>query len=230
VSLESAKKYGFIASVLQVVLPIVTLVTLGVFFYQLFYQIFSGNGQVFPSFWNGVFIGVTIVTSAAGIIGLILFFLSMHKLSNIYKEPKIFKNILYGFLASIVAGIIICVLIVVFILVVPTFSSVTTFPDSSIAPAAVMSFSGILVTAIGGTVVFSIIIGVFYWKAFTKLGEKSGVGAFETVGVLYLVGSILIVAGIGIIVLWIAWILAADAYRKLQPQQTTTNCTSTFAI
>jgi len=223
VSLESAKKYGFIASMIQIIIPILTLASLGIFYYQLFYQIISG--QSFSTFGTGVITGVSIVTGIVGVIGFILFLLSMHKLSNIYSEPKIFRNIIYGFLASIIAGIIISILAVV--LIIPTMSSsVTTLPSPDTAATLVMSIIGILAVLIGGIVIISIINGFFYWKAFAKLGEKSGVDAFKTTGILYLIGSILQIVGIGSIICWIAWIFAADGYRKLQPQQTIIDATS----
>jgi len=223
VSLESAKKYGFIASMIQIIIPILTLALLGIFYYQLFYQIISG--QSFSTFGTSIIItGVSIVTGIVGIVGFILFLLSMHKLSNIYSEPKIFRNIIYGFLISIIAGIIISILAV--IIIVPMSSSVTTLPYPDTAATVVMSVIGVLAVLIGGIVIISIINGFFYWKAFTKLGEKSGVDAFKTTGILYLIGSILQIVGIGSIICWIAWIFAADGYRKLQPQPTTIDTTS----
>jgi len=224
VSLESAKKYGFIASMIQVIMPIVVLATLGVFYYQLFYQIISG--QDFSTFWPGVLIGVSVAAGVVGVIGVILFLLSMHQLSNYYNEPKIFRNIIYGFLTSLIGGIIICVVAVVAIFV-SFSSSITTITTDAEIVSSFISIIGIFIAIAVGAMILVILIGVFYWKAFTKLGEKSGVDTFKTVGMLYLIGSILQCVGIGAIICWISWIFAAEGYRKLQPQPTTiTNATN----
>jgi uncharacterized membrane protein len=227
-SLESAKKYGFTASMIQIIMPIAMLVALGGFYYQIFYELF--RGQAVSTFWPGVLVGVSIVAGIVGIIGFILFLLSMYKLSNIYKEPKIFRNIIYGFLTSIIGSIVIGILIVA--ITFTTFSStiITTSPaDPDTIATAIMSIIGILAVVVGGIVILSIIMGVLYWKAFTKLGEKSGVDTFKTAGTLYLIGSILIITGgIGSILCWMSWIFAAEGYRKLQP--ITTDYTSTSTI
>jgi uncharacterized membrane protein len=226
-SFESAKKQGFMASMLNIIIPIATLAMLSIFYYQLFYQLF--NNQSAPVFWTGAITGFSIATSVLGIIGLILFFVSMHKLSNYFKEPKIFKNILYGFLISIIGSIIIGVITAVFF-IMQASSFVSTTPNSSDAVSFALSIIGGIIAIIGVAIIIGIINGVLYWQAFTKLGEKSGVDAFKTAGTLYLIGSILIIVGIGPILQWIAWIFAAEGYRKLQPQPTTNNTTVTTAI
>jgi hypothetical protein len=68
--------------------------------------------------------------------------------------------------------------------------------------------------AIGVGVVFAIVNGVLYMRAFNKLKEKSGVDNFGTAGILYLVGTIIPIVG------WIAWIFAAMAFNKLKPSST----------
>ena len=55
-------------------------------------------------------------------------------------------------------------------------------------------------------------------RAFNLLGEKSGVHSFNTAGTLYIIGAVLELVGIGAIILWIAWILAASGFNALKPK------------
>ena len=59
-------------------------------------------------------------------------------------------------------------------------------------------------------------------RAFNKLGEKSGINNFKTAGLLYLIGMVLSIVGIGVLLLWIAWIFAALGFHSLKPSSTST--------
>ena len=71
-----------------------------------------------------------------------------------------------------------------------------------------------------------VVSAVFYMKAFNKLGEKSGVDNFKTTGLLYLLGVVLAIVGVGVLLMWIAWILALIGFRAIKPKISET---STFA-
>jgi hypothetical protein len=74
---------------------------------------------------------------------------------------------------------------------------------------------------------FGIINGVLYMRAFNKLGKKSGVDSFKTAGLLYFLGVLLSIVGIGGILTWIAWIFAAIGFKKLKPAPIPTSGYST---
>jgi len=215
-SLESAKKYGFISSVINSILPIVSIVVVVILFAQLAIQIPSGEPITFLIV---SLIAFCCVIGVVSIAGFVLFFLSMHRLSEYYKEPKIFKNILYSLLLSIISAIIIVCVVIGFAL----SSSMSQSINSNTDIQTMWSFIGIYGAVVGITIVLAIINGVLYWQAFNKLGEKSGVDIFKTVGLLYLIGSLIMMP----IILWIAWIIAAHAYKKLQPQPTLPTPTDT---
>ncbi|MCL1977064.1 MAG: DUF996 domain-containing protein [Candidatus Bathyarchaeota archaeon] len=211
-SLESAKKYGFIASIINVITPVMAIL----FVVGLTYQILVYPVGEFSSFWSGFSTGVSIAMGAVGVIALILFLLAMHRLSNYYKEPSIFKNVLYSFLITIVGSIIIIII---------TLGSITTLtnnillaPNSTDPLAMALQLMISIAAIIGAALIIGIIEAVLYWRAFTKLGEKSGVETFKTAGLLYLIGGVLQIVGVGAILVWIAWIFAARGYKQLQPQ------------
>jgi uncharacterized membrane protein len=139
---------------------------------------------------------------------------AMYRLSHYYNAPSIFKNVLYAFIISIISGVTI---IILEFTVFATFLSGIAQPGT---PAATAPFTQFLLTylvVLGVPIVFGIVNAVLYMRAFNKLGEKSGVDAFKTAGLLYLIGVLLTVVLIGGILVWIAWIFAAMAFNRLKP-------------
>jgi len=155
-----------------------------------------------------------IIVGAIGVIGFILFMVAMYRLSHYYNEPRIFKNVLYAFIISIISGVTIIIL---------EFTVFASFPSGISqpgTPATAGPFTQFLLTylvVLGVSIVFGIVNAVLYMRAFNKLGEKSGVDTFKTAGVLYLIGVLLTVVLIGGLLVWIAWIFAAIAFNRLKP-------------
>ena len=67
-------------------------------------------------------------------------------------------------------------------------------------------------------IICAVITAILYWRAFTRLGERSGVEAFKTAGLLYLIGTVLMIVAVGVIIVWVAWIYAAKGFKQLQTQ------------
>lgn len=138
------------------------------------------------------------VVGLFGFVGFILFLIAMYGFSRNYDEHKIFNYILYGFLCTIVAGIIAVAFVVVIFLfnlgtIIPNLNQSTTTPSqvstsmlTFMSPfLAVFSFVGVI------WVVFNVL-------AFRLLGEKSGVPLFRTAASVLLVGAVVNV-GVGIL-------------------------------
>ncbi len=114
-SLESGRKFGFYASLMNVILPIVGIAVAIAFVASLISNLTSriANGTPTTAF-SGVFGGGLIIfLIAIGITGVVAYFLfmyAMYTLSKYYKEPRIFKNILYAFIISLVSAVVIFIL------------------------------------------------------------------------------------------------------------------------
>ncbi len=211
-SLESGRKFGFYASLINIILPIIAF-TGGV---ALIFSIIAAsatriaNGSVAPAF--SIFAGFIIfmiAILAVGIAGFIMFMYAMYNLSNYYNEPSIFKNVLYAFILSIISGAVIFAS--EFAVIIATIGRISQTSMPSTVVPVILSYVVVIVVAL----VFGIVNGVLYMRAFNKLKEKSGVDNFGTAGILYLVGIIIPLVG------WIAWIFAYLGFRQLQPSSTT---------
>lgn len=220
-SLESGKNLGFIASIINIIVPVVMGIVLISFYAALFSQLFAGIQSGItsaPFFAGGVFfavIGIAIAAGVLSLVGYILFLVAMHRLSQYYSERSIFSNLIRALIIQIVTGVVIAV--VVFALLFIWSGSIAIGPNPTSTPSAVFSFLGVY--AVAGIIgfVISIYCALLYKRSFDRLAEKSGVDNFRTTGLLYLIGTILNIAGIGSIIVWIGWIFAAMGYQKLQP-------------
>ena len=218
-SIESGKKLGYIASIINIAVPIIMTVALIAFYAVLFSSIFSGISSrttVAPTSTGAglLSIAVILVGAALALVGYILFMIAMHRLSKYYNEPSIFSNLLKELIIRIIFAVIVIVVVVVVVLFAVggflanlSSTSSTSFLSNFMS---VFVFYGVIILV---GIVVSIYCALLYKRSFDKLAEKSGVDNFRTTGLLYLIGVIIPIVG------WIAWIFAAMGYRKLQPQQ-----------
>jgi uncharacterized membrane protein len=217
-SLESGRKFGYYASLINVILPIVAIVGAVAIVFSLISTAATriANGTVAPSFSTafGGFIIFIIAMFALAIAGFVMFMYAMYSLSNYYNEPAIFKNVLYAFIVSLVSGAVMVAL--EFAVLISAFAGISQTNTPSAAPPVftqvILTYAVVIVVALA----FGIVNGLLYMRAFNKLKEKSGVDNFGTAGILYLVGAIVPLVG------WIAWIFAYLGFRKLQPTSTAT--------
>jgi len=161
-SLESAKNYGYIASIIFCIMPIISFISNAFVFAQLFQTISNlianPNVATDPSMLTafntvGGIAGVGLIVGALSFIALILFLIAQYKLSKYYNEPAIFRNILRSIL------LIIGYVIVVTIVMVLVF--LTTFATIDITGATATVFAPIVV-AIAVFIVLTIVFIILY--------------------------------------------------------------------
>ncbi len=227
-SLGSGRKLGVIASLITIIMPVVSVIVSIFMVQSLLVTVQSWLNQTAPTFsffsaeFNAFFI-VFAISAIVGLVGFILFIIAMHKLSHYYKESGIFNNIAYALVVNIVGAIVILALFFVFIS--SSINSAISTPSTLAIPFLTQFILSILALVIAA-LVLGVISAVFYMRAFNKLGEKSGVGSFKTAGVLYLVGVLLSIVLVGGFLVWIAWIFAAWGFYSLKPSSST-NISST---
>jgi uncharacterized membrane protein len=232
-SLESGRKLGLTASLITVIMPIIMVISLVFFIFSIIAAIPTGPNPVpVPTTFSPLpFFGLIITIALAGIIsfvGIILFIVAMHRLAEYYNEPGIFKNTLYAFILNIVGGFVVAAIeIVLLVASIGSIQSIVSTPQVSTPSAFNPLFTQLIVEFIAVfavALVFGIVSAVLYMRAFNKLAEKSGVGTFRTVGLLYLIGTVVPIGGI---LVWVAWILAAIGFHSLKPSSTSTFAYST---
>ena len=165
---------------------------------------------------------VTGILSILSFVGYILFLVAMNRFSNLYKEPAIFKNTLYGFLTAIIGGV---ALVLVFVgLLFTSLSEIIPLgsftPGTTSVPSVFYSIIVFLIVVWLGAFVLALIQSVFYKRAFDALAEKSGEENFKTAGLLMLIGGALTIALIGVFLFLVGWIVALVGFFSMKPPQT----------
>jgi len=175
------------------------------------------------------------VVSFSGIlslIGIILLLIGLKGLASFYQEDGIFNNALYSILVAIggcVVGVGVIVTSAVSALVdvgidwanMEDWTNVgadvgTVFTDFDLS--AIATLLGALLV---GLVIFYVVLIVsmyFLRKSMNQLSAKSGIGLFGTAGILVLIGAVIPV--IGLLIIWIGYILATVAFFQLKKEQT----------
>jgi len=140
---------------------------------------------------------------------------TMYLLSKHYNTHGIFWNVLKAFLIMLVTVMIAIIALVLFVFIA-LGSSLGSSADVGLGFG--LGFIAALIVMIGVIYAVSIYCGLLYKRSFDLLADKSGIGEFKTMGLLYLIGTIIPIG----VISWIGWIFAALGYNKLKdtPPQT----------
>ena len=183
----------------------------------------------------GAVLGFVISFSGAlSLIGIILLLIGLKGLANFYKEEGIFNNALYSMIIAVVG----CVVGVG----VMAASAVSALADIGIDWANIEDWGNIgtdvgnvftdfdfgsIATLLGalliGLIIFYVVLIIsmyFLRKSMNQLSTKSGIGLFGTAGILVLIGAVIPV--IGLLIIWIGFVLATAALFQMKKEQTTT--------
>lgn len=144
-----------------------------------------------------------------GIIGIILLLIGMKGLSEYYHDEGIYRNALRGVIFGIVG-----------IIAVSAFSILGffggLFSAGFFGPAAVIG--GILAVIVILIIAFAfyLMMAINLRRAFDELAVRSGENTFRTTGTLLFWGAVLTIIFIGLIIVWIAWLILAIAFFSMR--------------
>ena len=136
------------------------------------------------------------------IAGLVLIFIAMYKISQYAPERKIFSNFLIAFIVGIVGG-----LIGSFIGVGSLLYSLETSGETGISLGMIFGFILIYITMI--------VSGYFYNKAFSSTSELLNQNLFKLGGQFIFWGSIATIILLGLVIIWVGWLLITIAFFSL---------------
>ncbi|UCE43443.1 MAG: DUF996 domain-containing protein, partial [Candidatus Bathyarchaeota archaeon] len=178
---------------------------------------------------------ISFVVSFSGIlsiIGIILLLIGLKGLANFYKEDGIFNNALYSIIIIIVGcvvgiGVIAASAAAALADIGIDWANIedwanvgtdlaTLFADLNLS--AIATLLGALLAGVIILFVFLIISMYFLRKSMDQLSAKSGVGLFGTAGILVLIGAVIPV--IGLLIVWIGFILATVAFFQMKKEET----------
>ncbi len=162
-----------------------------------------------------------------GIAGFVLVLIAVKYISEYLKDPSIFNNVLIAVILSIV-GIAVSYLMVLGYLMASFLGLGRIIQGAGTGPAQIGFFTSALLIIIAGIVVawiFMLISALFIRRSYTSIADKLGINLFNTVALLYLIGSALTIVLIGFIIIFVAEILQAVAFFSIEepPERQVTN-------
>ncbi len=203
---ESNRLRGRIAILLIVSLPIIMLVT----YVPVRFLLNLSASNAF--YYSGSF---SILTFAS----YILLLLAMNGFAKYYADSKIFRNVVYSIVTSIIGGAVFAILTYAYLVpMLEQFSAYTatpgTVPPLSILFSVLQAF---VVIWIGASVV-AVLNGFFLRQAFYALAEKSGEHNFRQAGFFLFIGGLLVIIFIGALLFFIGWIFAVLGFFSMKPK------------
>jgi uncharacterized membrane protein len=153
-----------------------------------------------------------------GIVGIILLLKSTRELSNYYGDEQIYRNSLRGVTYYIVALVAATVAVTALVLGIATATNFT-FTSGFVFTAGFEVGLAALFTGLVVAFVFYVLAASRLKRTFNTLAEKSGETSFSTAGSLLWLGSILTIIGVGLLLIFVAWIFATIGFFAMKPRQ-----------
>ena len=164
-------------------------------------------------------IGGFLIPGFGAIVGLILLFIAVKYISRETKDDSIFDNYLMHFITSIIA---IVAMGLIFFISIGGFSFTffkalesIEFTDVGSVWAFFSPYIFLWLIAIIIGWVFLIVSAMYLRKSYNSIAKHTKVHMFETTGLIYFIGAITMIVGIGFLIIMVAKILEIIAYLKL---------------
>ncbi|MGB9714031.1 MAG: DUF996 domain-containing protein [Candidatus Bathyarchaeales archaeon] len=157
------------------------------------------------------------------LVGIILVLIALKGFADHYQESGIFNNALYGFITLIVGVVAFFAVLVAMVMMAISgldisdpFAIQNYFMDLN----NLWSLIGSLLVAFVILFIFVVVSAVFVRKSLDSLSARSGEKIFGTAGLLWLIGAVLTIIVVGLILIWISWILIAVGFFSIKTTAT----------
>ncbi len=161
---------------------------------------------------------------AVAIVGFVFVGIAVYTLSKNFNYPPIFKNYAL-YLVTVAVGIAAAATYILIVLSSSQVSSLVTQITNATSISASLESSVIqtllvpVVLTLAVLVATFVISAIFLRRSFNAIAERTGVHLFASTGMVYLVGAALTaVFGLGLIIIFVAFILQAIAFYYLWRQ------------
>jgi len=148
---------------------------------------------------------IMMMIPALNIVGLILLFISMKNFSEYYRDTNIIRNVITSGIFSII-GLSLILLGASLIVGHITFFG---------------AIAGLTLVVVG--FICQLLMAMFIKNALYTLANHSGEQLFRTSGTLLWYGALLSIIIVGVLLIWIAYLILAIAFFSLKTNTTTTS-------
>ncbi|HVQ01220.1 MAG TPA: DUF996 domain-containing protein [Candidatus Thermoplasmatota archaeon] len=162
------------------------------------------------------------------IVGIIFVLVAMKGYSDAYHEGSIFHNSLYT-VVFIIIGFAVFIGVLFFGLMnllasvgITNLTQLNSWQSINwqqvINTSNILQFVGAIILGLVVLFAFTVIASLYFRRALTTLGEKTGVKLFHTTGTVFFVGALLTIIFVGFIVIWVSLILLLVCFIESKPQ------------
>ncbi len=145
------------------------------------------------------------VMTLLGIVGVVLWLISMYQLSNILGKPSIFQKVLIGFILSIGS--------VVIAFAFGLTAGISSFTSIRGETGAIFGLGLGVIVAIIVAYAISLAAFYFYKEAYDILAQATAHNLFKIAGLLMFIGAITIILfGLGALLIIVGYIVLAVAF------------------
>ncbi len=182
-------------------------------------KIYGGVGSLLLLLGGIAGIFIPFGSIAIPIVGLILVMIAVKFVADVVRRPDIFTNFIIFFVLVIIAlvvlaGFVFGALFAFFGFGATGFEFIETPTEGDI----IAIFTAIILGLVLAWVVY-IIAAIFYKRSFDAISSTLGVGIFGTTAIIFLIGAVLMIVGVGLLVILIAGILQIVAFFSI-PEET----------
>lgn len=171
-------------------------------------KVYGGIGAILSLLSFVPYVGIVL-----SIAGLVLILIAIKYLSDMVNEPQLFKNMIIAMIAYIVGVVVF--FIVIFGTIIGIIMSAPHTSKPEWLPLLLGILSGLVVLWIA-----CVVGGVFIKRTYDRVAEITGIDLFKTAGLLYLIGSALLIVLVGGIILLVAKILEAVSFFSIKEEVT----------
>jgi uncharacterized membrane protein len=165
---------------------------------------------------GAILIALGMIIPFLGLVGIIMVLIAMKGFADYYADDSIFRDALYAIIFGIVGIVVLGIFVILFFFATSITSVTTSMMPPVSAPFFALSAIGFIILALAIVLVFFLLEAIFFRRAFDKLANKSGEGIFRTAGLLLLIGAVLTIVLVGLVLIFIAWIMAAVGYFSIK--------------
>jgi len=154
----------------------------------------------------------------ASFVGLILLFLGVKNISEVYNDEKIKSDFIFSIILAIIAAVLLVLL--PFLAFGSMGFGVATFASTGDPLAGLGAALAICAIVWIIIVIFYILSAVYLKKSFESIARHTNVDMFKTAALVYLIGAILTIVVFGAFIMLIAYILMIVAFFGLPDSPT----------
>jgi uncharacterized membrane protein len=163
------------------------------------------------------------------ILGIVFVLIALNGYGDAYKDGSIIHNTVYTIVFEII-GVVVFIGVVFYgamgflaSLGIKNISDLQSWQQinwqQAVNTTNILPFVGAIVLGLVILFAFTVLASLYFKKAMNALSTKTGVKLFRTTGTVFFIGALLTIILIGLIIIWVAFILMMISFYESKPHE-----------